>query len=86
MPKKLAPLCDRVMFQLLTNEFHCAWTEYKSVFFETWYAGHFRLAARAMPNNVRYCQWPFDAAEAINEQYRRQSYRPCLLSPPDETD
>lgn len=80
MPKPLSPICDRVMFRLLTSEFQCAWTEYKSVYFETWYAFHYRLAGKPIPKAARQAKrLSPDQLPEINEQYKMRSYRPCLM-------
>lgn len=49
MPASLGPVCDRVFFQYLVSNHSCSWTDQKTVFFETWYSGHFSRAAIPEP-------------------------------------
>jgi hypothetical protein len=80
MPQELGPRCDRVMFSQLVSEFNCAWSEYKSVYFETWYRNHFRMAGKEMPENARK-RIPMnpDLFETLNQAYALRSYRPCFF-------
>lgn len=80
MPQELGPRCDRVMFSQLVSEFNCVWSEYKSVYFETWYRNHFRMAGKEMPENARKGN-PMnpDQFETLNQAYALRSYRPCFF-------
>lgn len=81
MPQELGPRCDRVMFSLLASEFSCAWSEYKSVFFETWYRGHFRLAGKNIPEDVKFIStMDSEMLVRVNEQFAQRSYRPVVFS------
>ena len=53
MPASLGPICDRVFFQYLITNHTCSWTDQKTVFFETWYAGSFRPTAIPTPRNAK---------------------------------
>lgn len=76
MPQSLGPICDRVMLGLLQSEFDCSWTEYKSVFFESSYAGHYRLAGLEVPSNAKVVNKlsPQQMRHA-SEEFSRRAYR-----------
>lgn len=54
MPRQLAPQCDRVMFSHLMASYSCAWTNRATLFFETWYAGHFLAAGLLPPATAKF--------------------------------
>jgi hypothetical protein len=53
MPAALGQVCDRIFFQYLITNHTYSWTDQKTVFFETWYEGHFKRAAMAAPWNAK---------------------------------
>ncbi len=65
MPRLYAPLCDRVMFQQLMARHRCGWTDAPTLFFETWYAGHFLAAGLLPPRNAKFL--PLQPAAAWEE-------------------
>lgn len=81
MPQELGPWCDRVMFALLTGEFKCVWSGYQSVFFETWYVGHFMLAGRDIPADAKSLSWRrlSGIKESVNASFAMRSYKTCLI-------
>ena len=56
MPRQLAPQCDRVMFTHLMATQNCAWTNKPTMFFETWYAGHFLAAGLLPPATAKFLE------------------------------
>lgn len=54
MPSLYGPLCDRVMFQQLMARHCCGWSEAPTVYFETWYEGHFLAAGLLPPRNAKF--------------------------------
>ncbi|MBC1262505.1 glycosyltransferase [Synechococcus sp. BSF8S] len=54
MPRLFAPQCDRVAFAQLMASHRCGWSEAATVFFESWYAGHFLAAGLLPPSNAKF--------------------------------
>ncbi len=78
MPQSLGPICDRAMLSLLQSEFTCAWTNYKSVFFESSYAGHYRMAGKEVPPNAKGIELiSYEFTEAVIHEHASRAYR-CL--------
>jgi glycosyltransferase involved in cell wall biosynthesis len=77
MPRLFAPLCDRVVFQQLMARHRCGWTEAPTLFFETWYAGHFLAAGLLPPRNAKFLALqPAAAWEEAAAAFRRRSPTP----------
>lgn len=77
MPQVYGPICDRVAFRQLTEAFQCAWTGRKTVYFETWYWGHFTATGKLPPANAKYLPVrPPPVWEAANADYRIRSDTP----------
>lgn len=73
MPRLYAPLCDRVVFQQLMARHRCGWSDAPTLFFETWYAGHFLAAGLLPPRNAKFLPLqPAAAWEAAAEDFRRR--------------
>jgi hypothetical protein len=86
MPQELGPWCDRVMYSLLKSEFNCVWSEYKSVFFETYYAGHFMLAGLPVPDDAKRLP-PLtieDNQVVASHEFAMRSYNPCIIKIDEE--
>jgi hypothetical protein len=54
MPRLFAPQCDRLAFAQLMAGHRCGWSEAPTVFFESWYAGHFLAAGLLPPSNAKF--------------------------------
>jgi glycosyltransferase involved in cell wall biosynthesis len=54
MPPAYAPLCDRVFFRGLMARHRCGWTTGATVYFESWYWGHFLAAGLMPPLNAKF--------------------------------
>lgn len=80
MPHSFGPVCDRIFFQYLTSHHRCSWTNQKTVFFETWYAGHFSRAAIPQPWNAKEIL-ARDEAEWLGDfqQFERNSRSPISI-------
>jgi len=82
MPPAYGPLCDRVMFSELMGRYRCGWSGHATLFFETWYAGHFLAAGRMPPLNAKFpecrpaADWARDAAA-----FRQRSLTPVYPGP-----
>ncbi|MEB3318921.1 MAG: glycosyltransferase family 2 protein [Cyanobacteriota bacterium] len=83
MPRLLAPLCDRVVFRQLMARHRCGWTGAPTLFYETWYAGHFLAAGLLPPRNAKFLQLqPAAALDEAAEAFRRRC--PLPVYPGDE--
>ena len=80
MPAALGQVCDRIFFQYLITNHTYSWTDQKTVFFETWYEGHFKRAAMAAPWNAKGTARR-DEAEwlADFQQFARHSRTPVSI-------
>lgn len=82
MPRGYGPLCDRVMFSELMGRYRCGWSGCATLFFETWYAGHFLVAGTLPPLNAKVpecrpaADWAADAAA-----FRQRSLTPVYPGP-----
>lgn len=77
MPRQLAPQCDRVMFSHLMATQHCTWTNRPTLFFETWYAGHFLAAGLLPPATAKFLALqPASAWEDAAHCFRHRSATP----------
>lgn len=77
MPRQLAPQCDRVMFTHLMATQSCAWTNKPTLFFETWYAGHFLAAGLLPPATAKFLKLqPIAAWQEAVSSFRRRSPTP----------
>ena len=82
MPPAYGPLCDRVMFSELMGRYRCGWSGCATLFFETWYAGHFLVAGTLPPLNAKFLEcrpaadWAADAAA-----FRQRSLTPVYPGP-----
>jgi glycosyltransferase involved in cell wall biosynthesis len=77
MPRQLAPQCDRVMFAHLMATQSCAWTNQATLFFETWYAGHFLAAGLLPPATAKFLALqPAGVWEEAARSFRRRSPTP----------
>lgn len=54
MPTIYGPICDRVAFHQIKDAYRCAWTGRKTVYFETWYWGHFAAIGKLPPANAKF--------------------------------
>lgn len=80
MPRQLAPQCDRVMFAHLMATQSCAWTSHPTLFFETWYAGHFLAAGLLPPATAKFLELqPAAAWQEAARAFRRRSPTPVHL-------
>ena len=82
MPKAYAPLCDRVFFKDVMARHRCGWTQSPTVYFETWYWGHFLAAGWMPPLNAKFlpCRSEKEWAEAA-EAFRLRSAAPVYPGP-----
>lgn len=82
MPRHYAPQCDRLMFQQLMARHRCGWSEAATLYFETWYAGHFLAAGLLPPRNAKFLmRHPAAVWREAAEAFRRRS--PTPLYPGD---
>jgi glycosyltransferase involved in cell wall biosynthesis len=73
MPRLFAPLCDRVMFSQLMARHRCGWSNAPTLYFETWYAGHFLGAGLLPPRNAKFLPLhPAAAWETGADAFRRR--------------
>ena len=73
MPPLFAPLCDRVVFRQLMARHRCGWTGAPTLFYETWYAGHFLAAGLLPPRNAKFLPLqPAAAWDKAAEAFRRR--------------
>lgn len=82
MPKAYSPFCDRVFFREVMARHHCGWTKSATVYFETWYWGHFLAAGWMPPLNAKFlpCRSEKEWGEAA-EAFRQRSATPIYPGP-----
>jgi hypothetical protein len=80
MPASMGPVCDRVFFQYLISNHSCSWTGQKTVFFETWYSGHFSHSAMPQPWTAKEIP-PRSEAKWLRDfqQFARRSRTPVPI-------
>jgi glycosyltransferase involved in cell wall biosynthesis len=88
MPAAYAPMCDRVFFRGLMARHRCGWSAAATVFFESWYWGHFLAAGVMPPLNAKFlpcrneAEWD-DAAAAFRQRSALPVYPgPTGIAPP----
>lgn len=80
MPRLHARLCDRVVFQQLRARHRCGWSDAPTLFFETWYAGHFLAAGLLPPRNAKFLPLqPAAVWEEAAEAFRRRCPLPVYV-------
>ncbi len=82
MPKAYGPLCDRVFFRDVMARHRCGWTNTATVYFETWYWGHFLAAGWIPPWNAKFlpCRSEEEWTKAA-ETFRHRSATPVYPGP-----
>jgi glycosyltransferase involved in cell wall biosynthesis len=82
LPAAYAPLCDRVFFRAVMARHRCGWSGAATVFFESWYWGHFLAAGMLPPLNAKFlpCRSAMEWEEAATA-FRERSATPVYPGP-----
>lgn len=80
MPVALAPQCDRVVFQQLMAHYRCGWSGARTLWFESWYAGHFLASGRLPPLNAKFLPLlPAQQWQEARDQFRQRCLQPAAV-------
>lgn len=80
IPSLLAENGDRVMFSQLMASHRCAWVMHPTVYYESWWLGHFLAAGVLPPLNAKFLRrHPQQAWLEAAEEFRQRSPTPVHL-------
>ena len=80
IPSLLAENGDRVVFSHLMASHRCSWVAHRTVYYETWWLGHFLAAGLLPPLNAKFLRrHPQQAWLEAAEEFRHRSPTPVHL-------